>query len=169
MIRKAIIGSLLSSSLYAAESSGTVRADTTLADHFPHRIWAACDFEGQTPDYGWFGVIETNHIPVYAGNVTALAAAPGPYGRVSAIMAGINPVPGPRMGKINQLYLRYWLDGGNNATFQHFSLTREDNWHINVTGLQQRRWSEITLNFTQAAIPSGMTEQVRRLSAPATM
>jgi len=151
MIRPAIIAVLLSNSLYAAERSGTARADAARLDHFPHRIWAACDFEGQTPDYGWFGVIKTNQIPVYAGNVASLAAASGPYNKVSAIMAGISPVPGPRMGKINQLYLRYWLDGGSNATFQHFSLTREDNWHINVTGLQQRRWSEITLNFTRDA------------------
>jgi hypothetical protein len=151
MIRRAITAVLLSNWLNAAEPSGTARADAARPEYFPHRIWAACDFEGQTPDYQWFGVTETNQIPMYAGNFRALAAAPGPYNKVSATMAGMNPVPGPRMGKINQLYLRYWVDGGRTATFQHFNLTCEDNWHIDVTDLQQRRWSEITLNFTRDA------------------
>src|SRR5262245_30971377 len=62
--------------------------------HFPHRIWAACDFEGQTPDYGWFGRSETNEVPRYAGNRTALAADSGPYRSFSAVMTGVNPVPG---------------------------------------------------------------------------
>ena len=56
---------------------------------FPHRIWAACDFEGQTPDYGWFGRKETNQLPRYPGNRTALAAEPGPYRNFSAVMAGV--------------------------------------------------------------------------------
>src|SRR6187401_2561031 len=52
--------------------------------HFPHRIWAACDFEGQTPDYGWFGKPERKNIPEYPGNATALRAEPGPYQNFSA-------------------------------------------------------------------------------------
>src|SRR6185436_9861386 len=134
----------------SAESQvrGTAAATVKRPASFPHRIWAACDFEGQTPDYGWFGLAQTNQVPAYPGNRTALSATPGPYQKVSAIMTGINPVPGPRMGKLNQLYLRYWLDGDDEATFQHFSLTREDNWHIKVSGLKQRHWSQVTLNFT---------------------
>jgi parallel beta-helix repeat protein len=120
-------------------------------DRFPHRIWAACDFEGLTPDYGWFGRPETNDILRYPGNVTALSAAPGPYQNFSAVMAGINPVPGPRMGKVNRLFVRYHLTGGSEATFQHFSLTREDNWHIRVDGLEPGRWAQATLDFTRDA------------------
>jgi hypothetical protein len=67
-------------------------------------------------------------------------------------MTGINPVPGPRMGKVNQLYLRYFLKGGAEATFQYFSLTREDNNHIHVSGLTEGKWSELTLNFTRDAL-----------------
>ena len=130
---------------------GLVKAEETRPKHFPQRIWAACDFEGRTPDYGWFGPPETRNIPRYPGNVTALGVKEKPYGNFSALMTGINPVPGPRMGKVNKLYLRYYLKGTTEATFQYFSLTREDNNHIRVTGLTEGKWSELTLNFTRDA------------------
>ena len=138
----------------AAEKTarGTATAAEKRPSRFPHRIWAACDFEGQTPDYAWFGPAQTNNIPRYPGNRTALAVAERPYKDVSAVMTGINPVPGPRMGKENGLFLRYFLKGDAAAIFQHFSLTREDNWHIRVQGLAQNRWEEITLNFTRDAL-----------------
>src|SRR4029453_3999787 len=85
------------------------------------------------------------------GNATALGVSERPYRDFSALMTGINPVPGPRMGKENHLYLRYFLKGGNGAPFQHFSLTREDNPPIQVTGLTEGKWSELTLNFTRDA------------------
>jgi hypothetical protein len=130
---------------------GIARAEVKRPASFPHRIWAACDFEGQTPDYAWFGRAQTNNIPRYPGNRTALGVSERPYKNVSAVMTGINPVPGPRMGRENGLFLRYFLKGGPRATFQHFSLTREDNWHITVEGLTQNRWDEITLNFSRDA------------------
>jgi hypothetical protein len=113
--------------------------------NFPHRIWAACDFEGRTPDYAWFGPAETNNIPKYSGNRTALGVNKKPY------MTGINPVPGPRMGKENWLFVRYFLKSGTEATFQHFSLTSGDNWHVRATGLETGKWAELTLNFTRDA------------------
>lgn len=137
--------------LSLAAERGVVPASTQRPASFPHRIWAACDFEWTAPDYGWFGVPETNNIPAYPGNRTALRAQAGPYQNVSAVMAGINPVPGPRMGKENGLFLRYFLQGGPRATFQHFSLTREDNWHIVADGLKTNQWAEVTLNFTRDA------------------
>jgi hypothetical protein len=51
---------------------GAATAEETRPDHFPHRIWAACDFEGQTPDYACFGPTQTKNIPNYPGNITAL-------------------------------------------------------------------------------------------------
>src|SRR5262245_2252400 len=66
---------------------GAATADTTRPAHFPHRIWAACDFEGQTPDYAWFGRPETGNVPRYAGNSTVLAALPG---------SGVVPAPSRR-------------------------------------------------------------------------
>lgn len=132
-------------------SRGTASAEVKRPATFPHRVWAACDFEGQTPDYGWFGPAQTNNVPRYPGNLTALGVSERPYQRVSAVMTGMNPVPGPRMGKQNGLFLRYFLKGGTTATFQHFSLTREDNWHIIVDGLTQNRWDELTLNFSRDA------------------
>jgi hypothetical protein len=130
---------------------GHAKADVAHPDHFPHRIWAACDFEGRTRDYAWFGPAEKKNIPDYPGNLTALGVREKPYGNFSALMTGINPVPGPRMGKENHLYLRYFLKGTTEATFQYFSLSREDNNHIHVSGLTEGKWSELTLNFTRDA------------------
>jgi hypothetical protein len=130
---------------------GTAIASETRPDHFPHRIWAACDFEGQTPDYAWFGPAQTLNIPNYPGHTTALGVKEKPYRNFSALMTGINPVPGPMMGKLNKMYCRYYLKGGTEATFQHFSLTVNDNNHIRVSGLTEGKWSELTLNFTRDA------------------
>lgn len=132
-----------------ARRRGWAKAEVTRPKHFPHRIWAACDFEARTRDYGWFGPAQTENILPYPGNTTALGVGARPYQNFSAIMTGINPVPGPRMGKINYLYLRYYLIGSSQATFQHFSLTSNDNNHIRVSGLTGGRWSEVTLNFTR--------------------
>jgi hypothetical protein len=144
----------------ASRERGHARAEVTRPKHFPHRIWAACDFENRTPNYGWFGPAETNNFPRYPGNATALGAGPRPYQNVSAIMTGINPVPGPRMGKVNYLYLRYYLVGATEATFQHFSLTSNDNNHIRMTGLVEGRWSEVTMNFTRDGLRNDGTPGV---------
>ena len=128
---------------------GLVQAIDSAPATFPHRIWAAADFESQLPDYAWFGQPQTTNIPQYAGNATALASQPSQY---AVREVGMNPVPGPRMGHVNHFYCRYHLTGATEAIFQHFSLTREDNNHIRVTGLAQDRWSQITLNFTRDAL-----------------
>jgi hypothetical protein len=117
--------------------------------NFPHRIWAACDFEGRTPDYAWFGPAENKNIPAYPGNATALGVGEKPYRDFSALMTGINPVPGPCMGKVNWLYVRYFLQGATEATFQHFSLSSEDNNHIRVSGLEEGKWAEAAMNFSR--------------------
>jgi hypothetical protein len=134
-----------------ARKRGTATVEETRPDHFPHRIWAACDFEARTPDYAWFGPPETKNILKYPGNATALGVKEKPYRNFSALMTGINPVPGPMMGKLNKMYCRYFLDGTMEATFQHFSLTVNDNNHIRVSGLTRGKWSEVTLNFTRDA------------------
>jgi hypothetical protein len=56
----------------AAPPRGAARAETARPKNFPHRIWAACDFEARLPDYGWFGPPEKKNIPAYPGNATAL-------------------------------------------------------------------------------------------------
>jgi hypothetical protein len=99
----------------ARPPSGKVIVKEKRPTAFPHRIWAACDFEGRTPDYAWFGPPETRNIPRYPGNTTALGVGEKPYQNFSALMTGINPVPGPRMGKVNKLYLRYYLKGTTEA------------------------------------------------------
>src|SRR5262245_17125474 len=130
---------------------GTATAEVARPEHFPHRIWAACEFDGQTPDYAWFVPSETKTIPAYPGNATSLGVKEKPYKDFSALMTGINPVPGPCMGKLNKMYCRYYLKGTTEATFQHFSLTVNDNNHIRVSGLTEGKWSEVTLNFTRDA------------------
>ena len=130
---------------------GTAAATEARPDHFPHRIWAACDFEAATPDYAWFGPAESKNIPKYLGNATALGVKEKPYREFAALMTGINPVPGPMMGRVNKMYCRYYVKGATEATFQHFSLTVEDNNHIRVSGLTEGKWSEVTLDFTRDA------------------
>lgn len=130
---------------------GSAEANVTRPKSFPHRIWAACDFEAQTPDYAWFGPAQTGDVPKYAANKTALGVAARPYKKFAGLMTGINPVPGPRMGKVNSLYLRYKLSGATVATFQHYSLSVNDNNHIRLSGLTEGKWSEITMNFSRDA------------------
>lgn len=36
----------------AVAGPGAAGAESNPPRSFPHRIWAACDFEGRTPDYG---------------------------------------------------------------------------------------------------------------------
>jgi hypothetical protein len=127
---------------------GVAKVQETRPASFPYRIWAACDFEGQTPDYAWFGPTETKNVPADPGNATALGAHPKPD-KVAARKTGVNPVPGPVMGKVNKLYLRYFLKGTTEATFQHFSLTSNDNNHVRVSGLTEGKWSEVTVNFSR--------------------
>jgi hypothetical protein len=135
----------------APRQRGVAKVEVTRPASFPHRIWAACDFEGQTPDYAWFGPTETKNIPPYPGNATALTVHPRPQGNFSARKTGFNPVPGPMMGKVNKLYLRYYLKGTTEALFQHYSLSSNDNNHIHVSGLTEGKWSEATLDFTHDA------------------
>jgi hypothetical protein len=154
--RPGVLLFLLAAAVAPAQESdpprrGSARAEVARPKSFPHRVWAACDFEGRTPDYAWFGPAETKNVPAYPGNATALGAGEKPYKNFSALMTGINPVPGPCMGKSNFLYCRYWLKGGTEATFQHYSLSSNDNNHIRVSGLTEGRWSEVTLNFTKDA------------------
>jgi hypothetical protein len=136
------------------------RVEATRPQRFPHRIWAASDFESRSRDFGWFGVPGTVNIPRYLGNRTALRAEAGPYHEFIAVMRGINPVPGPRMGKVNRLFLRYYLQGSTEATFQHFSLNTNDNNHIRVSGLTQGRWAEVTLDFTRDGLRNDGTPGV---------
>src|ERR1051326_6969838 len=165
----ALAGVLALVELPAADSSqssspprerGTARVEETRPKSFPHRIWAACDFEAQPPDYAWFGAAEFKQIPTYPGNVTALAAKPKSGGKISALKNGMNPVPGPVMGKVNKLYLRYFLKGTTEATFQHYSLSSNDNNHIRVSGLTEGKWSEVTLNFTRDGLRNDGTPGV---------
>lgn len=74
----------------SSRSCGLARAEETRPAHFPHRIWAVCDFEARTPDYGWFGPPETNNVPPYPGNRMALGVGAKPYRDFSALMTGAN-------------------------------------------------------------------------------
>lgn len=148
-MKQFLCAALLLMPICAAER-GSAMANNTRPKNFPHRIWAACDFESRTPDYGWFGPPEKTNIPRYSGNATALGFIANQDS--AGTMVGVNPVPGPRIGKVNSLYLRYYLVGAAEATFQHFSLTSEDNNHIRVSGLVTNAWSEVTMNFTRDAI-----------------
>src|SRR5262245_34893302 len=106
LLAAAVAGALAPAEPGPARQRGVAKADPARPARFPHRVWAACDFEGRTPDYAWFGPAETDNVPRYPGNLTALGAFPKPHGNFSARRTGINPVPGPMMGKVNKLCLR---------------------------------------------------------------
>jgi hypothetical protein len=53
------------------------------------------------------------------------------------------------MGKVNGMSLRYYLKGATEATFQHYSLSSNDNNHVRVTGLTEGAWSDLTVNFSR--------------------
>jgi hypothetical protein len=127
---------------------GTARADHGRPDRFPHRIWAFSGFEARPHMFGWFGAEETKNIPGYPGNTAARRGA-GPWKNFAALKTGMNPVPGPRMGEVNKLYVRYFLRGADRATFQHYSLSSGDNCHIRVSGMKQGEWAEMVLHFTR--------------------
>jgi hypothetical protein len=127
-------------------SRGLAFASVERPRSFPHRIWAASDFEARLPDYAWFGAPDVADIPVYPGNKTALRGEKAQD--FAAVLVGMNPVPGPRMGAHNKVYFRYLLDGTSTAQVQHFNLSREDNHHIVVGGLSPGAWSELTLDFS---------------------
>jgi len=131
----------------AKKRRGVATATPGRPAHFPHRIWAASGFEARTPNFGWFGAEEKRNIPKYSGNTAARRGAP--RGTYAAMVTGMNPVPGPRMGTLNRLYLRYYLKGTDTARFQHYSLSVSDNCNIRVSGLTQGRWAETVLNFTE--------------------
>ena len=69
--------------------SGMARAQVAQPARFPHRIWAACDFEASLPDYAWFGRPRRDDVPAYPGNATALASEPW---REGGWVNGMNPV-----------------------------------------------------------------------------
>ncbi len=131
----------------AQRRRGFAVAEAERPKSFPHRIWAASDFEARPADFGWFGGAEGSNIPAYPGNVSARRGTP--QKNHAALKTGMNPVPGPRMGTNNHLYLRYYLKGTDQAVFQHYSLSCGDNCNIRVSGLVQGRWSETVLNFTR--------------------
>ena len=62
-----VLNDALNGSTTGTRSGGAAQVEVTRPKHFPHRIWAACDFEGRTPDYAWFGPPETNNILLTLG------------------------------------------------------------------------------------------------------
>ena len=143
-----ISASWISPSFAAERTRGQTVAEITRPKTFPHRVWAACDFEAK--QFAWFGPAVRDDLPKYPGNTTAMGVAARPYKKFSGIMTGINPT-GVRMGKENFLYLRYKLTGATKATFQHFGMDSGDNNHVRVSGLNEGKWSEATINFTRDA------------------
>jgi hypothetical protein len=130
-----------------AKRRGFAVATETRPARFPHRIWAACDYEARTVSFGWFGIHERKDLAPYPGNTGARRAEP--FRKYPMKYVGCNPVPGPRMGAVNKMYCRYRLWGTDKAQFQHYSLSVSDNCNIRVSGLTQDKWSEVTLNFTR--------------------
>ena len=135
---RAFIEEISKSTAEPPKNRGAAAAKQTRPDHFPHRIWAACDFEGQTPDYAWFGPAETKNIPVYPGNTTALGVKEKPYAKFSAL-------------EHTKLRFRYFLSGASAMTAQLFDVTDGDNRHIPMKGLKEGTWEWAILDFSNDA------------------
>ncbi len=151
LVLSACGGSRTSGSLDAESGMAILRAIPGRPSTFPHRIWAACDFELARSDVVWFGAYETANIPSYPGNSCAAGAQPAAGGPGKFI--AVKPVSYPRMGRVNQIYFRYFLRGAGSLTIQLFNQDKNLSHLARLTGLAQGEWSEATVNL--GGVPAG--------------
>ena len=117
-------------------------------EHFPQRVWASCDFELLRKDVVWIGHLETENIPAYPGNRSALRAR-SMAGADRQKYLAIKPVSYPRMGRKNLVYFRYFLKGAHSITLELFSLEANNICQVRLTGLLQGEWSEAVADFSR--------------------
>ncbi|MEA1997257.1 MAG: hypothetical protein U9N45_06435 [Gemmatimonadota bacterium] len=115
-------------------------------DHFPGRIWAACDFEQSRKDVLWTGLPETADIPAYPGNTTALRAVP--VGREGTRSLVVKPADYPRMSRESRVYFRYYLEGASSVSLQILNLDKKSFHELTVTGLTTGAWAEATVDLS---------------------
>jgi hypothetical protein len=140
----------------------TLHAQNPLVDQgkFPNLVHAFEDFETPIEKRWWLrGIEETKGLPPSLSTLPNTRAFRSRIPRdidlqkddkntvLNAVM--FNPVPGPPMGKNTRLSFRYRLTGSGNLRVQIFSLTKEDNYHANLTNLPQNKWQSATVDMTQ--------------------
>ena len=138
-------------SLNAESGMAVLQATPGRPSAFPHRIWAACDFELSRNDVMWLGAYETADIPSYPGNRTAAGARPVPGGEMRFL--GIKPSYYPRMGRANSIYFEYFLKGTGSISLQLFNQDKNLCHQARLTGLAEGEWSEATVDLSR--VPSG--------------
>jgi hypothetical protein len=66
-----------------------------------------------------------------------------------------NPVPGPPMGPKTRLSFRFWLQGTDRLRVQLYSLSNGYHRNLVLTGLEQGKWQDATVDMTQMRRPDG--------------
>ena len=71
-----------------------------------------------------------------------------------------NPVPGPPMSGNTRLSFRYRLTGADSLRVQLFSLTKNDNRHLLLSGLPQGIWQDAAVDMTAARRNDGSDDRL---------
>ena len=71
-----------------------------------------------------------------------------------------NPVPGPPMSGNTRLSFRYRLTGADSLRVQLFSLTKNDNRHLVLSGLPQGTWQDAAADMTAARRNDGSDDRL---------
>ena len=128
---------------------------------FPARVHAFEDFETDIERRWWMtGVPETENVP--PGSRRACRGMlthdfDDLQGNRRAMYRAVifNPVPGPPMGPRTRLSFRYWLQGTDRLRVQLYSLSNGYHRNLTLTGLEQGKWQDGTVDMTQMRRPDG--------------
>jgi hypothetical protein len=127
--------------------------------NFPNRVHVFEDFETEIEKRWWLrGIEETKDLAPPLASLPNTRAFRSRTARdldpkqtekphLHAVM--FNPVPGPPIGENTRLSFRYRLTGSDKLRVQIFSLTKEDNYHIDLTNLPQGKWQSATVDMTR--------------------
>lgn len=136
-------------------------------DRMPVRVHVFEDYETEIEKRWWLrGVEETREVPGslsrHVPNRRAFRAAAtkdfddkqgDPEKQLRAVI--FNPVPGPPMGARTRLKFRYRLSGTDAFRVQIYSLTNNYHRKLELTGMEQGKWTAATVDMTQLRRPDG--------------
>lgn len=136
-------------------------------DRMPVRVHVFEDYETEIEKRWWLrGVEETKNVPAslsrHVPNRRAFRAAAtkdfddkqgDPEKQLKAVI--FNPVPGPPMGSRTRLKFRYHLSGTDAFRVQIFSLSNNYHRKLELSGMEQGKWTSATVDMTRLRRPDG--------------
>lgn len=136
-------------------------AKTVARGMMPARVHVIEDYETDIERRWWLaGKVEIKNVP--PGSTRACRGVltndfDDLQGDANAMYTAVifNPVPGPPMGPRTRLSFRYWLKGANRLRVQIYSLTNGYHRCLTLSDLSQEKWTEVTVDMTQARRPDG--------------